>query len=56
MLRFVTDVNGMQFPAIEQFCTQTCNVNSDCGAGGTCLMPSGSPLKICAPSDGSCWR
>jgi hypothetical protein len=56
MLRVVNDVNGMQFTTAEQFCTQFCNVDADCGGGYTCVMMSGSPIKACVPSDGSCWR
>jgi hypothetical protein len=52
----ITDTNGVQLPAIEQFCTQFCNADADCGSGYACVMPSNSPMKMCKPADDSCWQ
>ncbi len=47
---------GGLFPTLEQFCSKTCDTATDCGGGYNCVRPNGSPVKICVPSDGSCFH
>lgn len=61
-MRYVTEIpggrlgGGTMFPTIEQFCSRTCDDASQCGAGYNCVRPNGSPVRICVPTDGSCFR
>jgi hypothetical protein len=57
-LRYVPDQQRGPgtFPTLEQFCSKTCDSAGDCGAGYNCVRPNGSPVQICVPTDGSCFR